>query len=297
MSTSHTTPHAAPPDRYVTVSGVRLRYLEWAGGAPTIVLLHGLSANANSFVGVAEAGLAPRFHIVAPDLRGRGRSDAPATGYRMADHAADVLGLLDALGLDRVVLGGHSFGAYLALYIAATAPERVDRLVLLDAAMRMNPQVRELIKPSLDRLTMTFPSTAAYLDQMRRAPHVDGQWDWALEAYFRAEIVEQPDGTATSATSAAAIAQALEGVVSEPWLDIVARATQPALLVNAPAAYGPPGPAALVPEENARETAEALADCAYVGVPGNHLTMLFGSNAARVAAAIAQFAGAAAAGR
>lgn len=286
-----------PPDRYAAANGIRLRYLEWAGAPPTLVLLHGLSANANSFAGLAAAGLAPRFRIVAPDLRGRGRSDAPAHGYRMADHAADVLALLDALGLERVVLGGHSFGAYLAIYIAAEAPERVERLVLLDAAMRMNPQVRELIKPSLDRLGMTFPSAAAYLAEMRRAPHVAGTWDWALEAYFRAEIAEQPDGTARSTTSAAAIAQALEGIVAEPWPDLVARATQPALVINAPGSYGPPGTSPLVPEENARETAAALHDGRYARVSGNHLTMLFGANAAEVAAAVEAFAGAAAAGR
>ncbi len=280
---------SVPEDRYARVNGIRLRYLDWPGGAPTIVLLHGLSANANSFAGVAAAGLAPHFRVLAPDLRGRGRSDAPPQGFRMADHAADVLGLLDTLGLDRVVLGGHSFGAYLAIYLAATAPERFDRLVLLDAAMRMNPQVRELIKPSLDRLTVTYPSAAAYLDEMRRAPHVGGAWDWSLEGYFRAEIVEQPDGSARSATSASAIAQALEGVVSEPWPEIVARARQPALVVNAPGPYGPPGTSALVPEENARETAEALHDGRYVRVPGNHLTMLFGANAGEVAQAIERF--------
>ena len=113
---------AVPPDRYLSANGIRLRYLDWPGGAPPIVPLHGLSANATSFVGLAAAGLSPRFRVIAPDLRGRGRSDAPPHGYRMADHAADVLGLLDALGLQRVVLGGHSFGAYLAIYLAATAP-------------------------------------------------------------------------------------------------------------------------------------------------------------------------------
>ena len=118
-----------------------------------------------------------------------------------------------------------------------------------------------------------------------------------MEEYFRAEIVNQPDGTARSATSASAIAEALEGVVSEPWPELVAKATQPAVVVNAPGPYGPPGTPALVPEENARETAEALADGRYVQVPGNHLTMLFGPNAAHVARAIEQFVDGASADR
>ena len=94
-----------------------MRYLEWPGGDPPIVLLHGLSANANAFAAVG-AALSPRSAVIAPDLRGRGRTDKPATGYTMADHAADIVGLLDTLGIERAVLGGHSFGGFLAIHHA-----------------------------------------------------------------------------------------------------------------------------------------------------------------------------------
>ena len=281
-------PSEVIPAHFTVAGGLRTRYLDWPGGAPPLVLLHGLSANANEFAALGPR-LSPRHRVVAPDLRGRGGTDKPAVGYTMADHAADVLALLDRLELGRVVLGGHSFGGFLAIFIAALHPERVARVVVIDAAMRINPRVREMLRPSLARLTQSFASADRYLEEVRRAPYMDGSWDWAMESYFRAELADAPDGTVRSATSAQAVAQAMESVLGEPWPEIVGRVHQPVLLVNAPADYGPPGSGAIVPEENARETAAMFRDGRYVRVPGNHLTMVFGENAAAVAAAIDSF--------
>src|SRR5919201_7161764 len=182
--------------RVVHTGGLRTHYVDFPGGDPPIVLLHGLSANALSFGGLVAAGLSPAFRVVAPDLRGRGRTEKPTTGYRMADHAGDVLALLDTLGLDRVVLGGHSFGAFLAIFIAVNHPGRVSKLIVIDAATTLNPRVPEMLRPSLDRLTKVQPSAAAYLAEVRSAPYMAGLWDSAIEAYFRAEIRENADGTA-----------------------------------------------------------------------------------------------------
>src|SRR5919199_3261538 len=182
--------------RFVHAGGLRTHYVDFPGGDPPIVLLHGLSANALAFGGLVAAGLSPAFRVVAPDLRGRGRTEKPAAGYRMADHTGDVLALLDALGLDRVVLGGHSFGAFLAIFVAAHHPGRVSKLIVIDAATTLNPRVGEMLRPSLDRLTKVQPSVDAYLAEVRSAAYMAGCWDSAIEAYFRAEIHENPDGTA-----------------------------------------------------------------------------------------------------
>ena len=72
------------------------------------------------------------YAVLAPDLRGRGRTDKPPHGYGVARHAADLLALCDGVGLGTVNLVGHALGAVIALYLAATHPERVDRLVLVD---------------------------------------------------------------------------------------------------------------------------------------------------------------------
>ena len=289
MSTHMREPSAELADRFLSVHGVNIHYLDAPGGSPPIVTLHGLSANAHCFAGLIAAGLSPTFRVVAPDLRGRGRTDKPATGYTMADHAGDVLALLDALGLDRVILVGHSFGGYVAIYIASHFPERVDKLVVIDAAITLNPRVHELLKPSLDRLTRISPSVEAYLAEARDAPHLAGFWDDHIEQYFRAEIQENADGTAQSATSASAIGQSMVGLRSEPWLDLVKSVKQPVLFLNAVGAYGPPGTPALVEPEYARATADAFPNVRYVVVPGNHMTMVFGPGALAVNREIERF--------
>ena len=275
--------------RFLELRGLRTHYLDVPGGDPPIVLLHGLSANAYEFDGLLSAGLSPAFRVVAPDLRGRGRSGKPPTGYRMHDHAGDVLELLDALDLDRVVLGGHSFGAYLSIYLAAHHPERVTKLIVIDAALSLHPRVGEMLKPSLDRLTQVSPSAESYLAALRDAPYMAGRWDDSLERYFRAEMVENADGSVRSATSASAIAQALVAVRSEPWGELVRRVEQPALLLNALGAYGPEGTPPLIEEASARETASTFANCRYVEVPGNHLTMVFMEGAAAIRREIEAF--------
>lgn len=275
--------------KFAGLDSLRMHYLDFAGGDPPIVLLHGLSANANEFCGLVDAGLSPRFRVIAPDLRGRAHSDKPATGYSMQEHADDVIALLDFLGIDNVVIGGHSFGGLLAIFMAANHPERISRVVVIDAAIEMHPQVRELIKPSLDRLRQVLPSVKEYMLQMRGAPHVAGFWDGAIEGYFRAEIQENADGTAQSLTSAEAIAQALDGVQNERWADLVAQVKQPVLLLNAVGGYGPPGSPPVVPAEHANATARAFEDCQYVEIPGNHLTMVFGESAVLVRREIETF--------
>jgi pimeloyl-ACP methyl ester carboxylesterase len=289
MRTQSASADASPTDRFLAVGGVNIHYLDAPGGSPPLVLLHGLSANAACFGGLIGAGLSPSFRVIAPDLRGRGKSDKPATGYTMADHARDVVGLLDALGLERVILGGHSFGGYVAIYIAAHFPERVEKLIVIDAAITLNPRVGELLKPSLDRLTRVSSSVEAYLAEARSAPHLNGFWDADVERYFRAEIQENADGTAQAATSAMAVGQALQGVAGEPWLEWVSAVRQPTLLLNATGAYGPAGTPALVEPEYAQQTAAAFADVRYVQVPGNHMTMVFGPAAIAVNAEIERF--------
>ncbi|MEO8338053.1 MAG: alpha/beta hydrolase [bacterium] len=275
------------------VGGLEMFYLDAPGGtnAPPIVLLHGLSANANSFAGVIAAGLSPAFRVIAPDLRGRARSGKPESGYEMADHARDVIALLDSLGLNRVVLGGHSFGGYLGIYIAAHYPARVSKLVVIDAAISSHPRIAVLLKPSLDRLTRTFASADEYLAAVRSAPYMAGMWDDAAESYFRAELMEHPDGSVGSATSNGAIGQAAIGVAMEPWLHHVQQVSAPVLLLNAVDPFGPPDAPPLFDEQVARATARAFSNGRYAIVPGNHITLLFGAGAAAVRKEIEQFAG------
>jgi pimeloyl-ACP methyl ester carboxylesterase len=276
-------------DHFAHVNNIQLHYLDHPGGEPAMVLMPGITANAHSFDGLVRAGLSPRFRVLALDLRGRGLSDKPATGYSMADHAADVVGLLDVLGFKKVVLGGHSFGALLTFYLAAHFPERVAKVVLIDAAASLHPRVRDLIKPSLDRLGKIVPSWEAYLLAIKQAPYFDGWWDPIIESYYRADVQFNAEGTVQARSRPEAIAEALDKVLDEPWRQHLAKIQKPAILLNALGPFGPPGTPPVLPYEQAQETVRALKNCRYIEIPGNHMTMLFGKGAQRMVEAITEF--------
>ncbi|MFP5261716.1 MAG: alpha/beta fold hydrolase [Blastocatellia bacterium] len=278
-------------DRFAQVNGIRLHYLDHGGDGPALVLLPGLTANAHAFDGLILAGLGSRFRVLALDLRGRGLSDKPATGYSMPEHAADVIALLDALGVGRAVMCGHSFGGLLTLYLAACHPDRVKKLVIIDSsAMLINPRTRELIKPSLDRLGKSVPSWGLYLEAMKRAPFFTNWWDPAIESYFRADVEMGEDGAVRPRSRPDNIAEAMDEAGKEDWPAHMAAIRQPAILFHAPGAYGRAGAPPIVTLEQARATADALTDCRYVEVPGNHITMLYGEGARRIVEGVTEFA-------
>jgi pimeloyl-ACP methyl ester carboxylesterase len=114
------------------VNGLTL-HVQQAGEGPDVVLIHGVTGDLSIwFLCGLMRELAATHRLTAFDLRGHGYSDVPPGGYTSADHAGDVLALMDTIGADRACLVGHSFGAVIAAHVAAIAPERVSGLVLSD---------------------------------------------------------------------------------------------------------------------------------------------------------------------
>lgn len=151
---------AGASSRYVTVSGHRMHYYVMGpeSGAP-VVLVHGLGGRSEDWRNLAPYLVHAGLRVYTPDLPGFGRSDKPGDfSYSVADQGLAVVGLMDALGLKRVDLGGWSMGGWIAQYVAATHPERVARLVVFDSAgLYIKPEWNtELFTPvsaiELDRL-------------------------------------------------------------------------------------------------------------------------------------------------
>jgi pimeloyl-ACP methyl ester carboxylesterase len=273
-------------DHFVETNGIRLHYLHYPGDGPTILLMHGLTANAHAFDGLIAAGLSPTFNILSVDLRGRGQSDQPHDDYTMPTHANDILGLMDALGLEKAVIGGHSFGALLSFYLAANYPERVEKMILLDAAARMHPNTKEMLTPTLGRLGQVFPSFEAYTDKVKAAPYIEF-WDEQMVSYYRADVTTLDDGSVTPIPKLEHMLQAVNGGLGQPWLEYISGIHHKAILINGPGIYTME--AALLPEENARETVEMMKNCTYAKVPGNHQTMLYGAGAKAIVNEIVNF--------
>lgn len=104
---------------------------EWPGGEPPALLLHGIGNYGRVWDFFADA-IKERLRLVAPDARGHGESVKPMHGYAPEDFAADAIAVLDAYGLVRPVVVGHSMGGGHAMALAALHPERVRALVLVD---------------------------------------------------------------------------------------------------------------------------------------------------------------------
>ncbi|MCU0313148.1 MAG: alpha/beta hydrolase [Solirubrobacteraceae bacterium] len=117
---------------FVTARGLRFHVAQAGAGEP-LVLLHGWPQHWWAWAKVLPA-LAAEHRVICPDLRGLGWSEAPPGGYDKRELAADVLALLDALGLERVRLMGHDWGGWAGFLLAARAPERIRQYVALNIA-------------------------------------------------------------------------------------------------------------------------------------------------------------------
>ena len=116
----------------ITTGGVTLAVRDEGEGRP-VLLLHGFPDSSAVWRKQIPALVGAGFRTIAPDLRGLGESDRPeeVDSYRLTNIMRDVIGVLDALELDRAHVVAHDFGAALAWVVAALRPERVDRLVVM----------------------------------------------------------------------------------------------------------------------------------------------------------------------
>ncbi len=176
--------------------GIEIQLAEWAGEGTPILCVHGLTANSRCWDVVVKP-LIGRHRVLAVDLRGRGMSDKPASGYSEEHHLNDLKCVIDSLELDRVVLLGHSLGGYVSLGLAARLPEKIAGLILMDAGGYLSQEywdgVAAAIKPSIDRLEMAFPSKDDFYGLMKQVPFLQ-PWSDEIEAYYEYDLIETTDG-------------------------------------------------------------------------------------------------------
>jgi pimeloyl-ACP methyl ester carboxylesterase len=118
--------------RFVTARGLRVHVAEAGAGEP-LVLQHGWPQHWYAWHAVIPL-LAKHYRVICPDMRGFGWTDAPRSGYDKDTLADDLLAVCDALKLDHFALAGHDWGGFVAFLAAQRAPERVERLVMLNTA-------------------------------------------------------------------------------------------------------------------------------------------------------------------
>jgi lipase len=269
---------------------------EAEGGAsepPTVLAIHGITASHLSWQRIAR--LLPGARIVAPDLRGRAASAAAPPPWNMTDHADDAVRMLDANGVDRAVVVGHSMGGFVAAWTAARHPDRVSALVLVDGGLPLpwpeglpkdEDAPARMLGPAGDRLSAVFPDRAASLAFWRAHPAFADAWTPEVERYVLYDL-QEVDGGVRARTRLAPVAT---NIVQMTGDDGYAQALQtidaPIDFLHAPRGLLDEVPPlypdavlrdglALVPRARLHEVADV-----------NHYTIVLGAGAARVATVI-----------
>lgn len=124
-------------------NGIHIHYLRTGGCKPPLVLLHGLTGSGACWIPLARA-LEDEYDVVMPDARGHGNSSTPLDGYRYEDHASDVVGLIQRLGLAAPVLLGHSMGGVTAAVVASQLARAVRGVILADPTFLSPQRQREV---------------------------------------------------------------------------------------------------------------------------------------------------------
>ena len=235
------TTRVPPTDLQVPVDGGDLHALSWGTGDQVVIAIHGITASAISMQPLADR-LAGRYRVVAPDLRGRGRSAGLPGPFGMAAHAADVVALLDHLGVARAIVLGESMGGYVAVQLAVSHPERVERLILADgglplavpAALLADPDaaVAAILGPALARLRMTFESRDAYRAFWQQHPALRDVWNPYIEAYVDADLTGEAPEFRSVVSEAAVVADGRDQLVNTD-LRRLSEITCPVTLVRA----------------------------------------------------------------
>ncbi len=190
----------------IKANGVNIHVELQGRGDPALVFLHYYGGSSRTWHHVTSS-LAPRFHTIAIDHRGWGKSDRPADGYGLADLAADAEGVIAALKLQRYVLIGHSMGGKVAQLMASRRPAALAGLVLVAPApptpMIMPPQAREMMAGAY----ATRETVQAAIDNM-----LTGK---PLNAADRAQVIEDSLAGAAPAKAAWPRATSLEDIAAQ----------------------------------------------------------------------------------
>jgi len=183
---------------FVSTNGVRLQYLAWEGSGPALIFIHGGMDNPHAFDDLAPA-FTDRFRVIAYARRGHGRSEGTGP-FDMDTLTADLLGLMDALRIDKAHLAGWSMGGNEVTGMASKYPERVDRIVYLDGAFDCaDPDFPAAFKAIPARFLHTPEGAMTSLDSYRAyykaevlAPLQDMD---RVEAYLRETVIIRGDGS------------------------------------------------------------------------------------------------------
>lgn len=251
-----TAPRAPYTDRYATVGGLRLHYLDWGGPAkPAMILLHGIARHAHTFDHIA-TDFSRDYHVIALDMRGHGDSDwSPEGAYLVEDYVRDLEGLVDQLGLQRITLHGNSTGGRVVQVFAGLHSDRVERLIVEDVGPERPQDIADAFSRRVQQEANGWASEDELVGQLvaqnRRTPEP------ILRTYAHFGVKTRADGRLVWKRDP----NLVKGFVSTELWSAVSRITRPVLYVIG-------GGSRIVPEETQRRLKQMLPNCEIVTMPG-----------------------------
>ncbi|MDQ6675093.1 MAG: alpha/beta hydrolase [Chloroflexota bacterium] len=241
----------------VVANGVRIHYSRTGGDKPALVLSHGATDSGLCWTRVARL-LESDYDVILPDARGHGLSDAPRSGYASSDRAADLAGVIDALGVQRPAVGGHSMGAATTLRLIADYPDLASCAILEDPPFRSgepNPLPPGHEEPRAALRRVVLEAQADDLDATiarRRAASPT----WAEEEF-------EPWAEAKRRVSRAFLDDLTARGSAEEWRELLPRVRCPVLLLTSDPELG-----SIVTPDVAQEATRLLPSLQVVRVSG-----------------------------
>jgi esterase len=208
-----------PTRKSLARAGVELVYWTWPGRGTAALLLHGIG-NYGRYWDLFADAVAERLPLIASDARGHGESGQPASGYEPADFVADAVAILDAEGVARAHVVGHSMGALHSIHLSARHGDRVASLAIVDAGVDPLPEGSERARRLLTERPARFADRSearAYLE--RTSP---GYLPAVYENRLRFAFRQDPDGALVWRSDPAALREIMRSR-SDPadrWRDL-----------------------------------------------------------------------------
>lgn len=224
-------------EHWVDLPAGRFRVLEWPGGGPATVFLHGLTGVAEVWGPTISRLSEPHGGVFALDQRGHGHSPKPTTGYAVRDYVADLLAACEALRLDRPHLVGHSMGGRVAMVAAAQHAARFRSVAIVDIGPEAWRENWVSTHAGLDQLPARYPDVESAIGNAARARGPESA-DRALASSDElrevalARLDVAPDGTAAWLADRGALKQAVQIHRSRNYWSEWERIAIPALLVR-----------------------------------------------------------------
>ena len=274
----------------IQVAGVELAAKQWGDSdKPAIIALHGWLDNAATYDLLAPC--LSQYRVIALDFAGHGHSSYRPSGmrYHVLDNVDDVIGLADALDLEQFVLIGHSMGAGIASYTAASFPERVSKLIMIEGIGTVSSPAVEapkILRQSIEELKKAGAKRKPIYERKEEAIAARAQSIGGISmeasAMLCARGLEVIEGGFTWRSDPRLKMASSLRLTDELVNSFLAVLTMPVLVIRAEQSF-------VALSYTLQERAGRIADCRLVSLPGNHHLHLEAATYSAVAAAVQDF--------